>query len=325
MRQNIFAGFRDQYGMQKSDAEVGAAHAALEQSRVELVYDLRTVFFNQLYLQDLVALMQKTVSRRQENLRLVELRFQAGRENKGAFLKSHAVLGEASANLRKAQRDLLATQRQLALLIGERSAETLKVKGSFESPSSASEADPDFPAVAETTPGYQQAVAQAKAARIAIDVARAATYPSIDATGGVTRSGASWPPDNDQFSIGLTLSLPLYTGGSQSANIRTAVAESSRSDATLESTRRKIVVELVSAHTDLKNAADRLKVQGELADADAVQAQIAQSQYDLGLISFQDWDAIENTTIAAENGMLSARQQVSLAQAAWDRVLGKTL
>ena len=321
--QNLFSGFHDKYNLEKSDADLQAARAAEDLTGVSLTFTLQTVFYTQLYLQDLVTLLQKTVYRRGENLRLVDLRFQAGRENKGAYLKSRAALAAVSADLHKAKRDLLTEQRNLAMLIGETKPEILTVKGSFDVQSS--EVEPDFTALAEATPSYQQALLQAKSSRLGIEVARAAFYPSIDASGGVTRTGNVWPPDTDQYNITLTLSMPLYTGGSHNANLGMALADSAHSEAQLESARRQIFMDLIHAYTGLKDAAENLKVQSELSEADAVQAQIAQSQYDLGLITFQDWDIIENDTIAAEKELLSAREQVALAQAGWIKTLGKKL
>ena len=278
---------------------------------------MRNAFFEQLYLQELVDLAKQTVKRREENLRLVNLRFQAGRENKGAYLKSHAALTEALANQDQAERNLAIARQQLAILIGEKSPGRIIVKGTFDI--NALQETPDFEALAIAMPSYKEALAQAKSARLGIDIAHAEAYPSIDLTSGVMRNADTWPPDQNTYSVGVSLTLPIYSGGSQVADVRSAVADSTRAGAQVESTRRKLVMDIARAYGDLKESVQRMKVQEENAQAAKVRAQIAQNQYDLGLISFQDWDMIENEKISSENLVLSAREQMALSNATWEK------
>ena len=59
-----------------------------------------------------------------------------------------------------------------------------------------------------------------------------------------------------------------------------------------------------------------------LAAAD-LRAEIARTQYTTGLLSFEDWDLIENDLIDNQKAMLASLRDAVLAEAAWEQTLGK--
>jgi outer membrane protein TolC len=51
-------------------------------------------------------------------------------------------------------------------------------------------------------------------------------------------------------------------------------------------------------------------------------AEIARSKYSNGLMSFEDWDIIENDLINRQKAVLQSRRDRVTAEAAWEQVLG---
>ena len=67
---------------------------------------------------DLEVQTAETIRRREENLRLVQLRFQGGRENKGSLLLSQAALAQARFDNLQARNAKRLAQAQLARVLG---------------------------------------------------------------------------------------------------------------------------------------------------------------------------------------------------------------
>ena len=90
--QNLFSGFQDQAKLKQAQANAVTSAVALEISKAKVSYDLKAAFTSQLYAQSSVNLTQDIKRRRQENMNMVQLQFESGRENKGSLLLSKAFI-----------------------------------------------------------------------------------------------------------------------------------------------------------------------------------------------------------------------------------------
>ena len=323
VKQSLFSGFKDQATVKRREAEVEGAEAAIRQSRVELAFNLRSAFIQQLYAQELVELQRQVAKRRRENVRLVELRFEGGRENKGSLLKSRATQKQADLDVAAAERSLTVAQAQLARVLGRQLSAATRVHGIFGVHPVPTVAD--LAAVAHSVPAVQQAAAAVRAAAYTTDATRAASYPEIAATASAARAGDHWPPDGNRLSVGLNLSMPLYTGGSLKADERAAEADHARSQAALASAESQAYATLVDARAGMEDAVARVAVQADVKEAAVLQEEIARNQYALGLLSFQEWDLIENGLNDADQRVLATRKDAATAYATLSRALGQTL
>ena len=188
-----------------------------------------------------------------------------------------------------------------------------------------SEPDPDFRGIAENIPSLRRARATLQSAGNSVDAARSQLYPGLDALTGISRGGDDWPPDSNRWSAGLSMNFPFFTGGRTAYDVRSARAEQRRAQATLRDTRERAVVDLEETLAAYRDAAERHEVQNEFLEAARLRAEIGRSQYTSGLLSFQDWDLIENDLISTEKSWLSSKSDVWLAQAGWLRAQGKGL
>lgn len=321
LKQSLFSGFRDASTVDKRKFDVDVAGADLAKSVAQVAFDLKNAFYQQLYAQALLDLNQKVALRRKDNVRIVELRYQGGRENKGAYLKSLAAKIQADTEVEQAKRGLELAQSQLARIMGRSKAADLRVQGEF--PSGLASEKPNFRDLSRVTPSYKEAVAQSNSAAANLKAMRGQMYPDVSAAGSVSRIGDSWPPDSNRLSVGLTISLPLYTGGAQTAQIRGAEAEKARSEIAVTDVERQIAVDLQQSFTNVQDSIGRMKVQEEFLKASETRSNLARNSYSLGLVTFQEWDQIEDELITNQKAMLSSRKDVAVSVASWDKSLGK--
>ena len=318
--QSLFAGFRDEATLQQREDVSVATQARQEQVAAQVAYETRTTFVEQLYAQQLIEVQRTAAARRRENVRLVILRFNGGRENKGAVLKSEATSGLANVEENQAVRQLEVARGKLARALGRRSLGDALVKGDLNP--SAVAVPTDLAAIIAETPAHREAQASLSAAKAAVKAAYAANYPDLSAFASATRSG-KWPPEDTRFAVGLSVTVPLYSGGAQTARVRTVTAESAKVEANVQSSDLSAQSDLLVALTEVQNAKERANAQADILGAAKLQAEIARNQYNLGLITFQEWDLIESGLIDAERTLLLSRRNAALANAAWNKAQGR--
>lgn len=319
--QSLFTGFRDKAQLTQARASWDAASASRDAVSADVGFGLRSAFYGLLYAQEQLSLSQTIAERRKENVRLVELRYQAGREHKGSFLRSRASSSQAAFELAQAGRAVRTAQRELLKLLGRREIESVQVTGRFGTDEPGD--PPDLESMALTTPLYRQAAANALSARAGLTVARSRFFPNLSASASTGRSGSDFPLDDDGWSMGLNLSYSFLAGGADYYGSKNARAQDRAAQYQLQDAADQAALNLEDAHAGYQDAVQRTKVQMEFLEAAKVRAEIARSQYTNGLLTFDDWDLIENDLISNQKSALSSQRDAVTAEAAWTRTLGK--
>jgi len=321
-RQSLFSGLRDVAGLDRAALEVEIARARLAIARASVGADLRTAFAQALFGARQIDLSNEIATRRSGNLELVELRFASGRENKGSYLRSKAYLAQARFEISQASRALAVAQRQLnRLMFRPVGGPPLEIDGDLALPKLPPR--PEFGALATEVPQYTVARAEAQSAEKSVAIARSQFFPDLSVSGSIGRRGATFPPDGDRWSVGLTLALPIFPGGRNLLELQAARAEERRAKHVLDSFRDRLGVQLQEAFAELENAVDRAVVQEEFLRAAQLRSEVARTKYTTGLQSFEDWDLIENDLITTQKSRLQALHDAWTAQAAWERIAGK--
>jgi outer membrane protein TolC len=319
--QTLFTGFGDLATLRRSQALLTVEEVAFQTTKATLSAALRQSFAQLLFAQDFMHLSENIAARRRENVNLVEMRFQAGRENKGSFLRSKAFYRQALYSVTQARRQIKVAQQQIAATMGRHEIALLTVTGTWETVTLPE--TPDFTQIVLQTPNYRQAVAQVRAAKEGVRIAKSNFYPTWSVNGSIGRNDDdSFIPKNDQWSVGTTISYPLFTGGQNWYTVRGAQANQRSAEMTLNDTENQMTATLEYAFAARQDAVELTGVQIEFLNSAEVRAEIARAQYQNGLLSFEDWDLIENDLIDKQNAVLTSQRDAVLAQAGWEKALG---
>ena len=323
LRQSLIAPLKVGPLIAQRQAEREVATAEELRQGAALAYDLRLAYYGAWYAQEVQTLSVRVRDRRRENVRLVTLRFEGGRENKGSLLRSQASLAQGEFDGRTADRALNLAHAQLGRVLGAAGPVAGRVALNFNLPALA--APPPGTVAAESTPGVMMARAQVAAAEQGAQLARSAHLPDVALSAGLTRLGSAFPPAGNQLNVALTVSVPLYSGGRLTAEERAAVLAKGQAEADLQSTRQGALFDLASAQRDLADAADRAGLAETMVKAAELQTEILRGQYALGLASFQEWDLVESSLVDSERALLDSRRLALQARAQLLKAQGRTL
>lgn len=319
--QNLFSGLRDLASVRRASANHREAEANRSTLHARVFNDVRVAFARALFAQKLIQLQTDIIHRRAENLRLVELRFEGGRENKGSVLLSKAYLSQSQFEKMQATNTVQSASADLAQLMGRNTSEAGALQDIWP-PSLPTERPADFYALARATPDYRAAEAREEAADAAITIAQSAFFPTLDVSASHSAQDTVFFPQSTRWQFGVSLSWPIFSGGRDYYATKSARETWKSAEATRDNTVRTLNTRLMQAYFAFIEAAERAKVDEQFRAAAQVRAEIGRSRYNNGLLTFDQWDIIESDLILRQRAALASRRDQVIAEAAWLQVQG---
>jgi len=322
--QLLFDGFKTADNVKAASEDIKAAQYNYKYTSSEVRLRLRTAFIDVLKAQELLNITQEIYNIRRGNLELITLRYESGLEHKGALLNAQANLAQAEFEISQAKRTLEVAQRQLVKEMGRTQRSLLRAEGAFKVSDVALE-KPDFETLANNNPSLGKLIAQKNSASFGIKAAQANFFPQLSAQTGASRGGARFLPQNDHLNAGVTLSFPLFEGGLRLAQVDQAQAIFNQARENERSTKDGLIVTLEQTWASLQDSVGTVGVEKKFLDAAEERAKIAEAQYSLGLVQFDNWTIIEDDLVNAKKTFLNAQANALLAEANWIQAKGETL
>ncbi len=159
-------------------------------------------------------------------------------------------------------------------------------------------------------PDLAAAEAQFRAARASIDAARAAHLPTLSLGVGAGRSQIAGQPAFDSSSVGLTLSIPLFSGFSTTYKVHAAEAQADVQAARRDQVRLQVALDVWNAHASLATATQSVKTAADLLDSATQSERVAAGRYRAGVGSILD-------LLTAQAALAGARQSRIQADTNW--------
>ena len=175
-------------------------------------------------------------------------------------------------------------------------------------------------------PDIAAAEARLKSANANIGAARANFFPRIALTGSL---GYSSPEFKDLFAAGTrgwswapSISLPIFTGGQNVANLEAAHASQKAAVANYEGAIQKAFREVADALAVEGTASDELKAVEELAAATKSSYDLSMERYKSGADSFLDVLVSQRADFAAQQSLINARLNRAASAVTLYKVMG---
>jgi len=319
--QNIFSGLADYYAIKRARANAELSEATFSLTAARALYELKSAWALQNLARRQHALALETQRRRRDNLRMIELRFNSGSENKGSVLLATSYRAQADRDVNQSLRQRAQSATELKRVLNLSQDTELEIENGLEVKNPPQEVQ--LSDLARKTPEYRQALAQELSAEATADQSISPFFPTLNASGSMFRQGPTFFPQGDRWSVTVGVSYPIFSGGkdyyAMKAN-NSALEAAKRNRESVESLR---ISRLQQALQTYRAAIENAKVSESLLEASTVRAQIARVKYNNGLLSFDQWDIIENELISRQKDVLQTRYDSEIAQAAWEQQTGE--
>ena len=314
--QYLFKGTEGIYGIQNAYANVEYKKASLRATRASVLYDLRYAFIHLLYAQENVVLSEKILKQREQNTRLIQLRYESGKEDKGNLMTTQADEAQAKYDLSTAERNLKLSRLKISQLL-QSSVAQVEESGELKAP-----AEPVFDEVMETMPSYLMARKQLEMADLSQKASISGFLPSLSLSGNYRKKGSEWPPDEDSKSWSLNLSYSFFPGGSNIAERAIASANLDQAREEFDQSVKDLRYSLEENFEGFQDALQSLEISNISLAAAEERAKITNVKYLNGLTGYDEWYRIENAYIQAQKQLLLSRRAALLAEAAWHKSYG---
>lgn len=159
-------------------------------------------------------------------------------------------------------------------------------------------------------PDLIAAEAQVKAAEASADAARAAGKPSISLTASTTRVNSAGLTSHGN-SVGVSLSVPLFSGYTPTYRIRAAEAQVEAQQAQMERVSSQVTLDVWNAYQNLVTATQSLRTTADLLQSAEQSERVALGRYQAGVGNILD-------VLNSQSALASARQQRIQSMLDWN-------
>ncbi|SNY66695.1 efflux transporter outer membrane subunit [Enterobacter sp. CC120223-11] len=284
-----------------------------QNTRLTMIAELSTAWVTLAADNSNLALAQQTLTSAADSLKIVKRQMEVGTAAVTDVSEAMAVYQQARASVASYQTLVMQDKNALNLLAGDTVPDSL-LPGTLESLHD--DAIRLIPAGVSSTvllrrPDIQEAEHNLKSANANIGAARANFFPSISLTAS---AGVGSNSLSSLFSHGLkvwsfapSISLPLFSGGSNLAQLRYAEAEKKGLIATYEKT-------IQSAFKDVADALARRETLNEQLDAQREYVAAEQQTFDVAMRQYKGGIGDYLTVLTAQRSLWSAQQSLIALQ-----------
>lgn len=314
--QYIFKGMENYYKVKSAKADYEYYKANLNKAKSDEFYTLRLAFIDLLIAQENLDILTNIYARRKENSRLLQLRYESGREDKGSLLLTKAAELEAENNIVSAKRELKLAQLKLFHLLDHKvpsTSEKIKIKDINGD---------NFTSLLEKSPSHIMEEYKLKGYEIDKKSVISKFLPSVYLSGNLGKRGNTWPPASSTNSWSFNISYSLFTGGSDIANKKIYSLEYEEAKENFILAKKELYYDIEEAYKNYADAVDLLKVKKKYLEATYERAKISRAKYINGLTSYDEWNRTEDAYISAEKSYLSYQSSALSAEANYYKSYG---
>nr|WP_328803656.1 efflux transporter outer membrane subunit [Pseudomonas ullengensis] len=296
-----------------SDAAL-ESYLALEQTQrstqISLVAEVANAWLTLAADRALLQLAEETLASQQASYSLQQRSHALGNTSGLALAQAQSTVESARGDVASYQSQIQQDRNALNLLVGDTVADALLPAGLGSDSAQLLEIPAALPSsVLQQRPDVLAAEHELKAANADIGAARAAFFPSISLTAA---AGSSSTALNNLFSGGSgawsfapSISLPLFDGGTNRANLDVAKSDQAIQLATYEQTLQSAFREVADALAVRSTLEQRLDAQLALTDATDKSYQLSDALYRNGASSYLEALDAQRSLYAARQDLIS--------------------
>lgn len=311
--------------IEAAHADLAATETDLQVVLLTLTADVARNYQSLRSLDNERVVIEATIALRKDELQLQKTRNQAGLINEVDVTRARTELANVEAELHAVLRRCAQTQHALAVLSGQ------PPTNFSVAPKITSIVPPEIPVglpseLLQRRPDVVAAEYNLEAANARIGVAKAAFFPTIKLTGTAGYASADlgslvdWPSRFASF--GPSISVPVFQGGRNKANLKATEARYEQNVSTYRSAVLNAFREVEDALSDLGTLAAQSKAVNRALVSARDTAALANARYQKGLTSYLEVVDAQRAALQAERQDTQLRGQRAVSTILLAKALG---
>ena len=291
-----------------------------------LISDVATAYLELRELDLDLDISRRTLESRRETLRLAQRRFQPGLISELDVRQFESQVADPAARVADFERQVVQKEDQLSVLLGHHPANVPRgeplpaVLSSIVVPRALPSS------LLERRPDVREAEAQLRAATARIGVAEAARLPTVTITGEYgtqsTTASSLFKNNTDIYTVLGGISLPIFTGGRYSNEVKAARARAEQAKYMYQQTVLTALQDAQDALIGLRASHDQLVAQQTQVTALQSALHLASRRYDNGISSYLDVLDAQRSLFTAELTLAQVQRQELVSAVQLYKALG---
>lgn len=292
-------------------------------TRLDLAARVKVAFYQLLAAEKQVAAVRDAVAAREAvHLQALEF-FRLGLRAKVDVARAEANLFEEKTGLIRAENRLELARVDLANALGLAALGDL---APVEPPPLTAVLPPRddlFGEALRNRSEMKQLASLSGAAGAELQAARSSYLPVISGVASYGYADRDFPPKGQVWGVGLTLTVPIFSGFASVEQVREATANQGAIAARQENLRLQIAKEVDAARFGVKEAAARMVSTGKQSAAAEENRALAEGRYQEGVGGIIEVTDAQSLALSARTASIQARYDYYAALALLDRSLGR--
>lgn len=255
----LYTGGRLEGQIRQADLNEDIASLGVVKAQEQLKLDTTTAYYNVLQGKNMVKVTKQTVNNLAEHLKNVQAQYEVGTIAKGDVLRSEVELANAQQNLTKAQNTYEVAVASFNNVIGMPLDSENSMKDDLGYVKYEMSLAESIQLAQERRPEITQSQDGIEVAQTGVTIADSGRLPTVAFTGSQGISGASFPGENSNWSIGVTASWNVFDGGITNAKVSAAKANVEKVKAGDQQLRAGVELEVRQAYLSMKEAEARIE------------------------------------------------------------------
>ncbi|WP_323033158.1 efflux transporter outer membrane subunit [Paracoccus sp. (in: a-proteobacteria)] len=291
-----------------ASARLDASYLSAEVARLTVASAIASAYVDARYYQEALALTRQSLASRKRTLEMTRTQDEFGSVSRLEVLQSEQLVAQAEAALPSLEVGFDQSVNRLATLTAGRSTDIgAQLRQGGGQPRARFSASVGVPAdVVRVRPDVRMAERNLAAAAADVGEAQAAFYPRLTLSGSIT------PTNGKTWGFGPQISLPLFTGGANQAQLSAAQARAEQARLAWQASVLNAVEEVENALAGYNRDARAVSAQSRLVENASETVELTRSSYDLGEADFFPVLDAERTLLSARQDLASAVRQQAL-------------
>ena len=322
---DIYRGSGTKSNYAASQANYQAALLRHETNKQDLVFNIIQTYYRTLQMERTLKSAEEAIRNTAFHLEFALARQKAGLTTRSDVLKSEVEVANAELKRIQVANALASVKGSLNYLMGfpsdtlimiadDLSSEDLLPAGNFDSL---------LAQALMNRAELERFQALLNAQKEYINVAQSGYYPSLSANANYNYSGPEPAAMKNNWWLGMTLSVPVFSGFSNKARVSQEVSAYHGLGEEFEQLRQQISLEVWNAWLSVKESAERITASLKAAESAKENLLLAEGEYREGVGSIIQLTDAQTTFVIAEQNHIEALADYKISLAQLERTIGK--
>jgi outer membrane protein TolC len=322
---DLFTAGRRIASYRAARARVAAADASLREAQFNTALETAAVYFGASASAQLVGVATQRLARARQQAEFAGTRLDVGTATRSDVLRAELEVGNAEAALIDAESALRSARLGLGRQIGVGGEVEPADPSLPEEPPVLPSADSLASWAAHSSPLVRSADAAARVRGAERFASYTAFIPSLRLTGGLDWFSPTYPPQTRSWSLRLTASLPVFNGFQREASIQRAEAQERLAEAEARDAELAARAAAVDAAQQIESASRLVSIARRTIELAREDLRVQEERYQIGSATIIELQTSQVALAEAESTFVLAREQLGVAVATLEAVLGQSI